>query len=156
MTIERYTHHIEYTLRRKYFTRQGRGSLEQFWCFVSAIVVFQIPGVLLMFATENDMERRIGRYVAIFFFAYFLLPAINAVVRRLHDTNRSGMVAVRLMGGALVGVAAILLAQYLGDIFSAYAVVWNGIEVVGGAVIAGCILRLVYLLALPGAASPRF
>lgn len=156
MTIERYTHHVEYVLRRKYFTREGRGSLEQFWCFISAIAVFQIPGVLLMFAAENDIERRIGRYVAIFFFAYFLLPALNAVVRRLHDTNRSGMVAVRLMGGALVGVVAILLAQYLGDIFSAYAAVWKVVEVVGGAVIAGCILRLIYLLTLPGAAAPRF
>lgn len=156
MNIEHYTHHVEYVLRRKYFTRQGRASLEQFWCFISAIVVFQIPGVLLMFAAENDIERRIGRYVAIFFFAYFLLPALNAVVRRLHDTNRSGMVAVRLMGVALVGVVAILFAQYLAQLYPVYATAFQVAMAISGAVIAVSSLRLIYLLTLPSAAAPRF
>ena len=149
MTIERYTHHIEYALRRKYFTNRGRANFAQFWCFISGIVIFLTPGVLLMVATDNVIEQQVGRYVTLFLLAFFCAPVVNAVIRRMHDTNRSGMVAVRLMGTTFLAAIMLFLSLNIAKLYPEHSAVMNVPILASFAVGLGSALWLLYLLILP-------
>lgn len=71
---------------KNYATFRGRARRKEFWMFVLVhmITVFALVG--LYAATEEQTFY----YAYVLYFLGTLLPTIAAMVRRLHDTNRSG------------------------------------------------------------------
>lgn len=84
----------------KYVTWKGRASRSEFWffilfAFICAIVASIIDGILgTTFKTVNPMtglQQNAGYgYVYIIVALALFLPNISVMVRRLHDTGRSG------------------------------------------------------------------
>ncbi|MBA3053954.1 MAG: DUF805 domain-containing protein [Sphingomonadales bacterium] len=104
------------TCLTKFVTWQGRASRSEFWyfwlfsilCYLGAMVIDQILGTTFDFIDpETGIERSIG-----YGFAYILvalglfLPGLSAMVRRLHDTDRSGwwywIILVPLIGAIVL------------------------------------------------------
>ena len=73
----------------KYITWQGRASRSEFWFFylfflIALVVASIIDGIL-----GTKTESGVG-YLYILVVLGLFLPTISVVVRRLHDTDRSG------------------------------------------------------------------
>ncbi len=74
---------------RKYVTFSGRAQRSEYWwwalfVFLSSLLVGVVEGLINGFAGEN-----VGILNGAFSLATFL-PGLSVLVRRLHDTNRSG------------------------------------------------------------------
>ena len=98
------------TCLRKYADFNGRASRPEFWWFVLAIWLIQ--AVLFLIAVSGMRDRGAGDGMPAFFFLAMifslavLLPYLAALVRRLHDTNRSGayffVAFIPLVGGIIL------------------------------------------------------
>lgn len=79
---------------KKYATFEGRASRSEFWYFnlVHALIMAILIGLMVLFV-QKDID---GAFIGIIYFflvAYSLvifLPQLGVLVRRLHDTGRSG------------------------------------------------------------------
>jgi len=72
------------TCLRKYFVIQGRASLSEFWWFQLIWVVSYLSMIIF---SNNEA-------VVFFFFGIIILiaiPLFTVGIRRLHDTNKSGL-----------------------------------------------------------------
>lgn len=103
------------TCLSKYATFSGRASRSEYWFFyLATVIVIFVAGILdralgLDFKMANPMtglEQSVG-YGWLYVIAGLglLLPSLGAMVRRLHDTNRSGWWWLI----ALTGIGAIVL-----------------------------------------------
>lgn len=100
----------------KFVTWQGRASRSEYWyfvlftilCYVGASIVDNLLGTAFKFPNpETGLEQSIG-----YGYAYALvglglfLPGLSVLVRRLHDTDRSGwyywIVLIPLIGGIIL------------------------------------------------------
>lgn len=75
---------------KKYATFEGRARRKEYWYFVlfcclAAIALAIVDGI----AGTFDEEAEIGLFSGLFILGT-LVPSIAVLVRRLHDTNRSG------------------------------------------------------------------
>jgi uncharacterized membrane protein YhaH (DUF805 family) len=102
-------------LTKKYATFEGRARRSEYWYYMLfyflAFVVFAIVDGL---TGTLDEEAGIGLLSGLFVLAT-LIPTIAVLVRRLHDTDRSGWWAllnlVPLVGGLVLLVFTVLDSQ---------------------------------------------
>ena len=76
---------------KQYADFNGRASREEYWMFILFQIIFYIPamGLDLLFGTFNS---NFG--IGVISFAYsltILIPTLAVAIRRLHDTNKSGL-----------------------------------------------------------------
>ncbi len=76
---------------KKYATFAGRASRKEFWMFL-LINVLIIVGIAVLAALVQGSETlyNIVSIVYLLYIVAMILPSISVVVRRLHDTGRSG------------------------------------------------------------------
>ncbi|MEJ5087168.1 DUF805 domain-containing protein [Brucella pseudogrignonensis] len=76
---------------RNYAVLSGRASRSQYWLFSLTLFIMLVVAMVID-QTVGDTTRNepAGLFTAIVFLAH-LLPAIAVTVRRLHDTDRSGL-----------------------------------------------------------------
>ena len=97
---------------KKYATFEGRARRKEYWFFVLfnvlAIIVLEILDVVLgTFSKETGLGLLSGLYaIAV------LLPSLAVIVRRLHDTDRSGwwilIEFIPLIGGLVLLIFTLL------------------------------------------------
>ena len=104
------------TCLSKYVTWQGRASRSEYWyfilfavlCYVAAAVIDNVLGTTFKMPNPaTGLEQSMGYGYAYMLVALgLLLPSLSVLVRRLHDTDRSGwwywIVLVPLIGGILL------------------------------------------------------
>jgi len=88
------------TCLSKYVTWQGRASRSEYWyfvlfailCYIAAMIIDNALGTTFKFMNpQTGEEQSLGYGYAYMLVALGLfLPALSAMVRRLHDTDRSG------------------------------------------------------------------
>ena len=80
------------TVPRKYVVYQGRASRSEYWywCLFTVIAGF-VLGIV-----DGVLGTHAGKYglLGMVFSLAILLPNIMVTIRRLHDTNRSGLVDI--------------------------------------------------------------
>jgi uncharacterized membrane protein YhaH (DUF805 family) len=77
------------TCFRKYIVFSGRAQRSEYWYWVLFVVLANIA-VSFLEAVINDMATGNAGLLNAAFSIAIMLPGISVVVRRLHDTNRSG------------------------------------------------------------------
>jgi len=98
------------TCLRKYASFSGRASRSEFWWFWLAHVVLPASFVVLALylSSTNGALASILFYGAIALYLATFLPTHSALVRRFHDTGRTGKYSILF----IISVAAILIALY--------------------------------------------
>jgi len=74
---------------KKYADFKGRSRRKEYWMFILFYMLFMIVPYALLF-TGNDTIAMIGAAIVGIIALASFIPALAVVVRRLHDTNRSG------------------------------------------------------------------
>lgn len=92
---------------RNYVNFRGRASRSEYWYFILFSVLFLIAAILLDKLLFGNSRSVFYSVFALFIF----LPQIAVMVRRLHDTNRSGKIVLWYY---LTGIVWILLMAFLG------------------------------------------
>jgi len=77
------------TCLRKYADFTGRASRPEYWWFALAYVILYFGGVILVSAIGERLVGGAG-FVLLMVMLGFVIPMLAAMVRRLHDTGRSG------------------------------------------------------------------
>ena len=75
------------------FTSNGRTSVGDFWwAYLANILFAAVVGFAIGFLTGllGDAGATIGGLAMLVYYVVFIIASINAEIRRLHDTNRSG------------------------------------------------------------------
>lgn len=96
ITVEMYVQSYKDTyldcLRHKFFTFAGRASFNEYWRFQVADMVAMFLAILVMGALAAVGEQLVGVGAVLFGIWRLLMifPQWAILVRRLHDTNRSG------------------------------------------------------------------
>ena len=100
----------------KYVTWQGRAARSEYWyfilfavlCYLVATVIDNVLGTTFKIANPSTgVEQSVGYgYAYVLVALGLLLPSLSVLVRRLHDTDRSGwwywIVLIPLIGALLV------------------------------------------------------
>jgi uncharacterized membrane protein YhaH (DUF805 family) len=100
---------------KKYATFEGRARRKEYWYFVLfyCLAIFALVIVDGMAGTFDE-EAEIGLFSGLFILAT-LLPSLAVLVRRLHDTNRSGwwvlINLIPIVGSIVLLVFALLDSQ---------------------------------------------
>ena len=85
------------TCLKKYFVFQGRASRSEYWWFQLIVS----PSYYISTYLQNELS-----YFFLGITLFTFIPAISAGVRRLHDTNRSGLFLlisfIPLIGGVIL------------------------------------------------------
>ncbi|KGL54581.1 hypothetical protein HQ50_08760 [Porphyromonas sp. COT-052 OH4946] len=103
---------------RKYVDFKGRARRKEFWFFtLFYLIALIIPlavaiplAVIFRHTIDTNLAVRIFTVVEVLVYLSLLLPAYAVTVRRLHDTNRSGL-------WVLASIAPRVLAEGLTAIF---------------------------------------
>ncbi|KFI45115.1 Uncharacterized membrane protein YhaH, DUF805 family [Bifidobacterium bohemicum] len=151
---------------RKYVTFSGRASRSEFWWMQLFLFLAEIVASILDSVIFGGMNRSSGSgpqvFEAIFGLAVFV-PQIALMVRRLHDSNKSGAWFVLpyglLFGGLIIFIVFLAGGAILdGDL--------DGRGITGGAVIGAIVMLLcllgsivsyfIFTLAGPNPAGARF
>lgn len=74
---------------RKYAQFSGRSRRSEYWYFQLITAVIGIVLLVLTLVTSGVLQAIFGILLAVFFLAT-LIPSIAVLVRRLHDTGKSG------------------------------------------------------------------
>ncbi len=104
------------TCLSKFVTWQGRASRSEYWwwmlfhvgCLIVASIIDRVLGTSFSFTNPISGEQQSLGYGYVYVLAALalFLPSLSALVRRLHDTNRSGwwywIVLVPLIGAILL------------------------------------------------------
>ena len=86
--------------RNKYAAFSGRASRSEYWWgylgYVVVATVLQIVGLVAAIALSSVSEGLAGLAIAVPYLAIFamIIPLIGVTVRRLHDTGKSGWMAL--------------------------------------------------------------
>ena len=97
---------------RKYATFSGRARRSEYWYFVLFNIIFATVAIVLdnlfnttfTFDTEYGRENTLQGYFYLFYCLAFFLPSLAVIVRRLHDTGKSGayiLVSLIPLAGAI-------------------------------------------------------
>ena len=81
-------------MRDNYANFSGRATREEYWMFTLFYFLFLLGGWIALFALTSIIGVEagytiIGLVMIIFIFAHFI-PTLAVLVRRLHDTGKSG------------------------------------------------------------------
>lgn len=79
---------------RRYFTLSGRSTRSQYWLFSLTVIVLGIIAVILDAAVLGSPKP--AAFTALVYIAH-LIPSLAVTVRRLHDANKSGWLALLLL-----------------------------------------------------------
>ena len=99
---------------RKYGTFEGRARRKEYWMFalINAIICVVLSTVATMMMHGSTRSALIAYVVILAYCLLILLPSLAVVVRRLHDTDRSGwwfwIQLVPLIGGIVLLVFTVL------------------------------------------------
>jgi uncharacterized membrane protein YhaH (DUF805 family) len=75
---------------KKYAVFSGRASRSEYWLFVLLFLISYVIATILDISFDTfDEEAGTGTFGLIVLIA-LIVPSISCLVRRLHDTNRSG------------------------------------------------------------------
>lgn len=124
---------INVCLRQKYASFQGRATRSEFWWYALFIFIVNsvinilgsvITGASLMSTFSPDSLSEFGggllggvgtiifMIIGLIVWLYFLCPSIGVIVRRLHDTGRSGwwywIILVPFVGGLVLFIFTLL------------------------------------------------
>ena len=99
---------------RKYAVFSGRATRSEYWFFVlfNGLVVFLLA-VIVGLANGNLQQGLAGpltpaRLAVDIYYLFVLLPSMALLVRRLHDTGKSGSwVAASILAGALSALSSV-------------------------------------------------
>jgi len=97
----------------KYATFDGRARRKEYWIFglINAVILFILEMVMMSTIKAGHSPTVSGALLLIFALA-ILLPSISVMVRRLHDTDRSGwwywIALVPVIGGIVLLVFTLL------------------------------------------------
>lgn len=72
----------------KYATFSGRATRGEFWWFLLFFVLTYVAALFVILAVES--LRAVAFVALAVFYLASLVPYLSVMVRRLHDTNRSG------------------------------------------------------------------
>lgn len=122
---------IRICLKEKYASFQGRATRSEYWYFVLfyAIVIFAvslISGILGALFSEGDVSTVVGVMVILLALVAlgFILPGISVLVRRLHDTGRSGwyywLCLIPWIGGIIIFIFCCLESQRRDNEYGTY------------------------------------
>lgn len=95
-------------LKQKYATFQGRAARSEYWWFTLFSILVQIAAQIVfgVLASMGDAMALIGLVVMVVVILGLIAPGISVLVRRLHDTGRSGwwfwIALVPLVGGIVL------------------------------------------------------
>lgn len=82
---------IKICLIEKYATFNGRASRSEYWWFI----LFQVLLLIVVGITLDELQLYLSRYTVILLLVIILLvflpPHISVGIRRLHDSNSSGL-----------------------------------------------------------------
>ncbi|MCB4208650.1 DUF805 domain-containing protein [Arthrobacter sp. UM1] len=111
---------------KRYFKFAGRSSRSEYWWwqFFSFIVAFVLGFVQSLFGGPTDHMNALGNTIEVLSYVFglaVLIPTIALTVRRLHDTNKSGLFALffllPLLGGLVLMIMCIFNSNPLGRRF---------------------------------------
>ncbi|WP_179378607.1 DUF805 domain-containing protein [Jannaschia marina] len=79
-------------LKQKYATFQGRAARSEYWWFTLFSILAQIGAqiVFAVLASMGEAAALLGIVILAVVVLGLILPGISVLVRRLHDTDRSG------------------------------------------------------------------
>lgn len=99
---------------RKYATFEGRARRKEYWMFalVNAIICVVLSIIATIMMRGSPRSAIIAYVVILAYCLLILLPSLAVMVRRLHDTDRSGwwfwIQLVPLVGGIILFVFTVL------------------------------------------------
>lgn len=89
----------------KYAVFSGRARRKEYWGFILLTMIIYVLALILDVALESVNEDISGLFIVIAYLGLFI-PGLAALVRRLHDTNRSGwwtlIMFVPIVGGIVL------------------------------------------------------
>ncbi|MDQ6867649.1 MAG: DUF805 domain-containing protein [Pseudomonadota bacterium] len=139
------------TCFNKYAVFEGRASRSEYWFFLLGTVLVAFAAGIIdtaIFGSSKKILSLIWNLITI-------LPLLAAMVRRLHDTDRSGWlllyydIILVLFIGILVGIVALIPYKDASDGAIGIAI---GIGAIGFIVASGIVI---YFLSLPGTQGPN-
>lgn len=93
---------------RKYAVFSGRARRKEYWMFVLLYAIAYVAGLVIDVAVGTfDQMASIGVFSGLVTLG-LLTPSIAVMVRRLHDTNRSGWWALMLFIPLIGGIAILV------------------------------------------------
>jgi len=104
---------IETCLRTKYADFSGRASRSEFWWFaLFTFIVMVVLEVIVLAVQSSGILLTIFGLVFLVVAVGLIVPSLAAIVRRLHDTGKSGwlflLVLIPLVGGIVLLVFYLL------------------------------------------------
>ena len=93
-----------YEFKNNYFNFKGRATRSQFWYFVLSLFLVNI--VVQIFG----MIPYLGTLITFAWALFTLIPSIAIQVRRLHDTNKSGLLIIVPYACIVLGLISLGLA----------------------------------------------
>ena len=104
---------IETCLRTKYADFSGRASRAEFWWFaLFTFIVMVVLDVIVLAVQSSGILLTIFGLVFLVVAVGLIVPSLAAIVRRLHDTGKSGwlflLVLIPLVGGIVLLVFYLL------------------------------------------------
>lgn len=124
---------INVCLKQKYASFQGRATRAEYWYFVlfAGLIAFAaafVGGILGAVFSGGDEDVATGFAVVFYCIVALglLCPSISVLVRRLHDTGRSGwwywLFLIPYLGGIVVFVFTLLGSQQRDNEYGPYVV----------------------------------
>jgi uncharacterized membrane protein YhaH (DUF805 family) len=97
---------------KKYAVFNGRARRKEYWCFfLFNLIIAFVLGIIDAVTGSFNPEAGMGLLSSIYVLAV-LIPGISVMVRRLHDTDRSGwwfwIVLIPFIGGIVLFVFFVL------------------------------------------------
>ena len=101
----------------RYLKFDGRAARPEFWSFIliNAVIGLVLQGVAVsLWSADNDLWMLFS-FAHVVYFALVLLPALAVLVRRLHDTGKSGYYAFWLLLLIIGMIILLILTVRAGD-----------------------------------------
>ena len=113
---------IRVCMKEKYASFEGRATRAEYWYFYLFFILVLIGGAIVggilgAVLSGGDGEVAAGRAVIVYGIIAlgFVCPAISVLVRRLHDTGRSGwwywIALIPYIGGIVIFIFTLLSSQ---------------------------------------------
>ena len=85
----------------RYAHFSGRARRKEYWTFVLFNIIFNVAWTLLLmlafWLSDYDFDDSMNNYISFTYSVLLMLPILSVVARRLHDTGRSGWMALVIL-----------------------------------------------------------
>ncbi|MDX2380027.1 MAG: DUF805 domain-containing protein [Acidimicrobiia bacterium] len=101
----------------RYLKFDGRAARPEFWWFVLAnlIIGLVLQGIAVSLQSADNDLWQLFSFAYVVYFAAIILPYIAVLIRRLHDTGKSGYFAFWLLLPLIGSIILIVLTVQPGD-----------------------------------------